>query len=74
MNTTYQSLCLQFKTLDKMAQGVQTNGHAVEGGQSAAGQALELTVLGMNSGTSMVSALQAALRQRVLGLGRKVAN
>ena len=74
MNTTYQSLCLQLKTLDKMAQGVQTNGHAADAGQSAAGQALELTVLGMNSGTSMVSALQAVPQQRVLGLGRKVAN
>jgi len=41
-----------------MAQGVQTNGHAAEDGQPAAGQPLELTVLGMNSGTSMVSAMQ----------------
>jgi hypothetical protein len=43
-----------------MAQSVQANGYVAEGGQPAAGQPLELTVLGMNSGTSMVSALQAA--------------
>ncbi len=41
-----------------MTRGVKTNGHAVEDGRPAAGQPLELTVLGMNSGTSMVSALQ----------------
>ncbi len=41
-----------------MTKGIRTNGHAVEDGRSADGQPLELTVLGMNSGTSMVSALQ----------------
>ena len=39
-------------------QGVQANGHAAKDGRPADGQPLELTVLGMNSGTSMVSALQ----------------
>ncbi len=41
-----------------MAQGIHTNGDAVEDGSSADSRPLELTVLGMNSGTSMVSSLQ----------------
>ncbi|KAG7293625.1 hypothetical protein NEMBOFW57_003679 [Staphylotrichum longicolle] len=36
-----------------MAPSVQTNGHAAQNGRLADGQPLELTVLGMNSGTSM---------------------
>jgi hypothetical protein len=40
-----------------MAPSIQSNGYAVEAVQLAGGQLLELIVLGINSGTSMVSTL-----------------
>ena len=48
----------RFDSQTTMAQGIHTNGDAAEDGSSAGSRPLELTVLGMNSGTSMVSALQ----------------
>lgn len=47
-----------------MAQGDQVNGHAAESERQANGQPLDLTVLGMNSGTSMVSASLAQIESK----------